>query len=85
VGTVALPIFSPVLVTARSGAGMPVIVRHGSVATLHPEEITAMTDIDPDLRALLLKTIQVQQKGALVAWHPALTLEKKYNGQYILK
>jgi hypothetical protein len=44
-----------------------------------------MADIDPDLRALLLKTIQVQQKGALVAGHPALTLEKKYNGQYILK
>jgi tetratricopeptide (TPR) repeat protein len=44
-----------------------------------------MADIDPVLQALLLKTIQVQQKGALAASRPALTLEKEYNTRYILQ
>jgi len=63
---------------------MLVRVLHAPLVTPRPNEIAAMA-IDPDLRALLLKTIQLQQKGAHVAGPRALTLDKKYNAQYILK
>jgi hypothetical protein len=45
----------------------------------------AMADIDPNLRALLLETIQVQRKGARVPRKSELRLDAKYNARYLLK
>jgi hypothetical protein len=40
---------------------------------------------DPELRALLLKAIELQRKGARQADHPELTSDRKYTTQHILK
>lgn len=40
---------------------------------------------DPELRALLLKAIELQRKGARQDAHPQLTSDRKYNTQHILK
>jgi hypothetical protein len=40
---------------------------------------------DPELRALLLKAIELQRKGARQVGHPELTSDRKYNTQHILK
>ena len=40
---------------------------------------------DPELRALLLKAIELQRKGAPQAGHPELTSDRKYNTEHILK